>query len=158
VKNLLTEQVEITAQNHGFCVDPDLCRPAKSKSRMSLERRHHEGMRHKSKPLFSVQYTRSLTRPSRIRTICYTSHRLDERIRAARQFAPLKRFTGEYAQAERHQEDLIIGSGPIIIGKLAIDYSGAQACKRGGGSYESCCQFESRDAHDRRRHRTYIER
>ena len=23
VKNLLTEQVEITAQNHGFCVDPD---------------------------------------------------------------------------------------------------------------------------------------
>src|SRR5438034_9355877 len=23
VKNLLTEQVEITAQNHGFCVDPE---------------------------------------------------------------------------------------------------------------------------------------
>src|SRR5260370_17105997 len=27
VKNLLTDQVEITAQNHGFCVDPDSLPP-----------------------------------------------------------------------------------------------------------------------------------
>ena len=35
VKNLLTQKVEITSQNHGFCVDPDSLPRATSKSRMS---------------------------------------------------------------------------------------------------------------------------
>jgi carbamoyl-phosphate synthase small subunit len=57
VKNLLTEQVEITAQNHGFCVDPDSL-PAKDVevTHINLNDQTNEGLRHRSLPLFSVQY------------------------------------------------------------------------------------------------------
>jgi carbamoyl-phosphate synthase small subunit len=57
VKNLLTQQVEITAQNHGFCVDPDSL-PSKEVeiTHINLNDQTNEGMRHKSHPLFSVQY------------------------------------------------------------------------------------------------------
>ena len=57
VKNLLTNQVEITAQNHGFCVDPDSL-PAREVevTHVNLNDQTNEGVRHKSLPLFSVQY------------------------------------------------------------------------------------------------------
>jgi len=57
VKNLLTEQVEITAQNHGFCLDPDSLPSREVEiTHVNLNDGTNEGMRHKSKPLFSVQY------------------------------------------------------------------------------------------------------
>ena len=57
VKNLLTEQVEITAQNHGFCVDPGSLPSSKVEiTHINLNDSTNEGMRHKSLPLFSVQY------------------------------------------------------------------------------------------------------
>ena len=57
VKNLLTEQVEITAQNHGFCVDPESLPSSEVEiTHVNLNDHTNEGMRHKSKPLFSVQY------------------------------------------------------------------------------------------------------
>jgi carbamoyl-phosphate synthase small subunit len=57
VKNLLTEQVEITAQNHGFCVDPESLPSREVEiTHINLNDNTNEGMRHKSKPLFSVQY------------------------------------------------------------------------------------------------------
>ncbi|MBZ5528476.1 MAG: glutamine-hydrolyzing carbamoyl-phosphate synthase small subunit [Acidobacteriia bacterium] len=57
VKNLLTEKVEITAQNHGFCVDPDSL-PAKDAeiTHVNLNDGTNEGIRHRTMPLFSVQY------------------------------------------------------------------------------------------------------
>jgi len=57
VKNLLTGKVEITAQNHGFCVDPDSL-PASDVeiTHVNLNDQTNEGMRHRSLPLFSVQY------------------------------------------------------------------------------------------------------
>jgi len=57
VKNLRTEKVEITAQNHGFCVDPDSL-PASDVeiTHVNLNDYTNEGMRHRSLPLFSVQY------------------------------------------------------------------------------------------------------
>ena len=57
VKNLLTNQVEITAQNHGFCVDPDSL-PSRDVevTHLNLNDNTNEGLRHKSAPLFSVQY------------------------------------------------------------------------------------------------------
>jgi carbamoyl-phosphate synthase small subunit len=57
VKNLLTNQVEITAQNHGFAVDPDSL-PASDVeiTHINLNDQTNEGMRHRSLPLFSVQY------------------------------------------------------------------------------------------------------
>jgi carbamoyl-phosphate synthase small subunit len=57
VKNLLTERVEITAQNHGFAVDPDSLPSSEVEiTHVNLNDHTNEGMRHRSLPLFSVQY------------------------------------------------------------------------------------------------------
>jgi len=57
VKNLLTGQVEITAQNHGFVVDPDSLPSSDVEiTHVNLNDQTNEGMRHRSLPLFSVQY------------------------------------------------------------------------------------------------------
>jgi len=57
VKNLRTEKVEITAQNHGFCVDPDSLPSSEVEiTHLNLNDHTNEGLRHRSLPLFSVQY------------------------------------------------------------------------------------------------------
>ncbi len=57
VKNLLTGKVEITAQNHGFCVDPDSLNAKEVElTHVNLNDQTLEGLRHRSLPLFSVQY------------------------------------------------------------------------------------------------------
>ncbi|MBN1398181.1 MAG: glutamine-hydrolyzing carbamoyl-phosphate synthase small subunit [Bacteroidetes bacterium] len=57
VKNLRTGRVEITSQNHGFAVDPDsLDSSAIEITHINLNDQTNEGFRHKSLPLFSVQY------------------------------------------------------------------------------------------------------
>ena len=57
VKNLLTQKVEITSQNHGFCVDPDSLPSSDVEiTHVNLNDHTNEGMRHRSAPLFSVQY------------------------------------------------------------------------------------------------------
>ncbi len=57
VKNLITQKVEITAQNHGFCVDPESLPSSDVEiTHMNLNDGTNEGMRHRSLPLFSVQY------------------------------------------------------------------------------------------------------
>ena len=57
VKNLLTQKIEITSQNHGFCVDPDSLPPSDVEiTHVNLNDHTNEGMRHRSLPLFSVQY------------------------------------------------------------------------------------------------------
>jgi len=56
VKNLLTGAVEITSQNHGFCVDKDSLPPGVETTHINLNDQTSEGLRHTSKPIFSVQY------------------------------------------------------------------------------------------------------
>jgi carbamoyl-phosphate synthase small subunit len=57
VKNLQTGQVEITAQNHGFAVDPDsLPATVVEPTHINLNDQTLEGLRHRSLPAFSVQY------------------------------------------------------------------------------------------------------
>jgi carbamoyl-phosphate synthase small subunit len=57
VKNLRTEKVEITAQNHGFVVDPDSLPSSEVEiTHLNLNDHTNEGLRHRSLPLFSVQY------------------------------------------------------------------------------------------------------
>jgi carbamoyl-phosphate synthase small subunit len=56
VKNLSTGQVEITAQNHGFAVDPQSLPSDVEVDRINLNDQTVEGMRHTQKPVFCVQY------------------------------------------------------------------------------------------------------
>jgi carbamoyl-phosphate synthase small subunit len=57
VKDLTTGHVEITAQNHGFCVDPNSLNPEDIEiTHINLNDGSNEGMRHRKFPAFSVQY------------------------------------------------------------------------------------------------------
>ncbi len=52
-----TGRVEISAQNHGFAVDPDSLDPERVEiTHINLNDRSVEGMQHKEWPVFSVQY------------------------------------------------------------------------------------------------------
>jgi carbamoyl-phosphate synthase small subunit len=56
VKDLATGKVEITSQNHGFCVLPESLPEGVEVSHVSLFDGSNEGLRLKGKPVFSVQY------------------------------------------------------------------------------------------------------
>ncbi|MFB3854318.1 MAG: glutamine-hydrolyzing carbamoyl-phosphate synthase small subunit [Vicinamibacterales bacterium] len=56
VKRLRNGRVEITAQNHGFAVDPASLPPDLEITHLNLYDGTVEGLEHKSRPLFSVQY------------------------------------------------------------------------------------------------------
>ena len=57
VKNLLTNRIEITAQNHGFAVDPSTLSPDLIEvTHVNLNDGTNEGFRHRRLPLFCVQY------------------------------------------------------------------------------------------------------
>jgi carbamoyl-phosphate synthase small subunit len=57
VKNLLTGKVEITSQNHGFCIDPaSFATQDIEITHINLNDNTVEGFRHKHYPAFSVQY------------------------------------------------------------------------------------------------------
>lgn len=57
VKNLLTNKIEITSQNHGFAVDPDSLKNSEVEiTHISLNDGTIEGFKLKNFPAFSVQY------------------------------------------------------------------------------------------------------
>ncbi len=57
VLNHQTGKVEITSQNHGFCVDPDSLRDADVEmTHINLNDQTVEGFRHRGEPVFCVQY------------------------------------------------------------------------------------------------------
>ena len=56
VKDLRSGKVAITAQNHGFAVDPDSLPSNVEVTHLNLNDGTVEGMRHKELPIFSVQY------------------------------------------------------------------------------------------------------
>jgi carbamoyl-phosphate synthase small subunit len=56
VKDLESGRVAITAQNHGFAVDPTTLPADVAVDRINLNDQTVEGMHHKSKPVFCVQY------------------------------------------------------------------------------------------------------
>jgi carbamoyl-phosphate synthase small subunit len=56
VKDLETGKVEITSQNHGFAVDAASLPSNFAVNRINLNDQTVEGMRHRQKPIFCVQY------------------------------------------------------------------------------------------------------
>ena len=57
VKNLMTGKVEITSHNHGFAVDPEsLNLNELEPTHLNLNDQTLEGFRHRSEPVFCVQY------------------------------------------------------------------------------------------------------
>ncbi|HBW57793.1 MAG TPA: carbamoyl phosphate synthase small subunit [Oscillatoriales bacterium UBA8482] len=53
---LAQQQVEITSQNHGFAIDPDTLASDIQITHLNLNDRTVAGLKHKTLPLFSVQY------------------------------------------------------------------------------------------------------
>lgn len=56
VRDLQTGKIEITSQNHGFAVDPESLPADLEVTHISLFDQSIEGLKHKSKPAFCVQY------------------------------------------------------------------------------------------------------
>jgi carbamoyl-phosphate synthase small subunit len=56
VKDLESGRVEITSQNHGFAVDPASLPSDVAVNRVNLNDQTVEGLRHKTRPIFCVQY------------------------------------------------------------------------------------------------------
>ncbi len=56
IKNLETGKVEITAQNHNFNVDPDSLPDDVAVTHVNLNDNTLAGLKHKTDPMFSVQY------------------------------------------------------------------------------------------------------
>ena len=56
VKDLDSGRVEITSQNHGFTVDADSLPSEVNVNRINLNDQTVEGLRHKNKPVYCVQY------------------------------------------------------------------------------------------------------
>ncbi len=57
VKDMMTGRVEITSQNHGFCVDINSLSPDDVEiTHINLNDKTLEGIRHRKYPVFSVQY------------------------------------------------------------------------------------------------------
>jgi hypothetical protein len=74
VKDLLTGRVEITAQNHGFCVAMDSLDPEQVElTHINLNDQSCEGMRHKKYPAFRYNTTRNMHRARTMPNICSTA-------------------------------------------------------------------------------------
>ncbi len=56
VKDLITGRVHITAQNHGYAVDPDTIGNQLEITHLNLNDNTVEGLRHKELPVFAIQY------------------------------------------------------------------------------------------------------
>jgi len=56
VRELATGRIHITAQNHGYAVDPDTLKDGLEVTHINLNDGTVEGLRHKELPIFAIQY------------------------------------------------------------------------------------------------------
>ena len=128
VQDLTTGATHITSQNHEFQVDAASV-PAASGffvSQVNLNDGSVEGLSHRERPAFSVQYhPEGSPGPTDNH---YVFDRFVELIRLGS--GALRQVAGGAPSPDRPGKVLIIGSGPIVIGQAAeFDYAGTQACK-----------------------------
>lgn len=127
VKDMLTDKVYITPQNHGYAVDHTDLPPEWKPYFVNINDVTNEGLVHVSKPFFSVQF-----HPEASGGPEDTGFLFQKFIDKAKDY---KRFghtesvyqTGPYF---RNKKVLILGSGGLQIGQAGeFDYSGSQAIK-----------------------------
>ena len=126
VKDLETGAVHITSQNHEFQVDADSV-PAGDffVSQRNLNDGSVEGLAHRTRPVFSVQY-----HPEGCPGPQDNQHLYDRFVEMVRAGRPVTVTIAAPAAIARPRKVLILGSGPIVIGQAAeFDYAGTQACK-----------------------------
>ena len=137
--NMLTGKCHITSQNHGYAVDAASLPSEWQELFVNANDGSNEGIRHKSKPYFSVQFHPESTPGPRdteylfdvfIDTIVNT---LGEKSLLT---APVHFPGGDAAETEKLnpkvdvQKVLVLGSGGLSIGQAGeFDYSGSQAIK-----------------------------
>ena len=56
VRELETGRIHITAQNHGYAVDPDTLKDGLEVTHINLNDGTVEGLRHRELPIFAIQY------------------------------------------------------------------------------------------------------
>ena len=118
IRDMQTERVLITAENHGFAVDRRTLPDALEVTHVNLNDNVVEGVRHRELPVFSCSSTRKPLPDPTTPTICL------------RRFSPACDKGIEVPKRQDLQTILLIGSGPIVIGQACeFDYSGVQACK-----------------------------
>ena len=126
VKDLESGLVHITSQNHEFQVDADSI-PAGdlAVTQRNLNDGSVEGLAHRTRPAFSVQY-----HPEGCPGPQDNQHLYDRFLEMVRERRPVLRAVGGGAMPSKPKKVLILGSGPIVIGQAAeFDYAGTQACK-----------------------------
>ena len=134
VLNQVTQKVEITSHNHGFAVDPDSLKDNEVElTHINLNDQTLEGFRHRSEPVFCVQYHPEAAPGP------HDSHYLfDDFMKLIKTwpqvirllFLSYSRPINRMPRRTDIHRILVVGSGPIIIGQACeFDYSGAQACK-----------------------------
>eukprot|EP00759_Apiculatamorpha_spiralis_P032917 PhF_6_TR34195/c0_g1_i3/m.50109/K11540/CAD; carbamoyl-phosphate synthase / aspartate carbamoyltransferase / dihydroorotase len=113
------DRVLITTQNHGFAVDNDSLPEGWEVWFTNLNDGSNEGLRHKTKPFFSVQF-----HPEARCGPQDTEYLFGDFIQAINEYK-----IREYIK-NRPKKVLVLGAGGITIGQAGeFDYSGSQCCK-----------------------------
>lgn len=137
--NMLTGKCHITSQNHGFAVDTATLPSEWSELFVNANDGSNEGIRHVSKPYFSVQFHPESTPGPRDTEFLFDVF-IDTIVGSLKDTkvlsSPVKFPGGDAAEtAKLHpkvnvKKVLVLGSGGLSIGQAGeFDYSGSQAIK-----------------------------
>ncbi|KAE8447218.1 hypothetical protein EG329_011049 [Mollisiaceae sp. DMI_Dod_QoI] len=137
--NMLTGKCHITSQNHGFAVDAATLPTEWTELFVNANDGSNEGIRHVSRPYFSVQFHPESTpgpRDTEFLFDVFINTIMDTLKDTNLLTAPVKFPGGDAAETERlHpkvnvKKVLVLGSGGLSIGQAGeFDYSGSQAIK-----------------------------
>jgi len=127
VKDMLTDKVYITPQNHGYAVDHTDLPPEWKPYFVNINDVTNEGLVHISKPFFSVQFHPEAAGGPEDTGFLFTKF-----IDKAREYKRFGRADSVYQTGPyfRNKRIVILGSGGLQIGQAGeFDYSGSQAIK-----------------------------